>query len=222
MMGHQHALGGATAWLGVAAATSAGTATQVALGAVLAVGGGMLPDLDQHGSTIGRTYGPITNVLARLVGALAGGHRNGTHSVLGVALFGAAAYGAAAAGGWVLFGALWLLFGVADNGLDKGPRWWRNRGWAAHAVVMAVVTWCVLATGADVTVPLVAGATIGAASHVALDMLTPERCPLWWPLSKRRHGVGLVTTGSPWSSPIVTGVLTVSTAGLALYVGVTI
>ena len=64
---------------------------------VVAVGGfAMLPDLDTggvtarrffprlHGSTIALMWGPLTCLLAELLGRLFGGHRNGSHSILGV------------------------------------------------------------------------------------------------------------------------------------------
>lgn len=207
MMGHQHALGGVAAWLAalpvVHAATGPLTPGQAALGAVLAAGGGMVPDLDQRGSTVGRTYGPVTNVLARAVGFIAGGHRNGTHSLLGLAVTGALVF-VVATTGWQ-WATVWLMLGVGIRGLRKGKHpWYAAIGLAGFA---GMVTLLVAAADVDPVVALVGGVTLGAASHVALDGLTPQGVPLLWPFSKRRFSIPLVTTGS-WSSPFVTGALT--------------
>lgn len=210
MMGYQHALGGAAAWLAVAPAVDAAvglTPAQTALGVVLAAGGGMVPDLDQRGSTIGRTYGPITNVLARIVGWLAGGHRNGTHSIPGLLVLAAITW-ATAVGMHAPYLVTWIVLGVGFRGLRmKG----RHRAWSRVSLMVGcgIVTVGLASASLDVLPPLLVAVPVGAVSHVLLDMLTPERCPLFWPFSKHRYGVGLVTTDSPRSSPIVTALLVV-------------
>lgn len=202
MLGRQHALAGTAAWLAAAPALDQGPG-QTALGALVCAGAGMVPDLDQHGSHIGRTYGPLTNVAARVVAFVSGGHRNGTHSLLGIAAATGLAYLAVGHGGWLRFVLLWVLLGVACRAYGaRGP-------WPLYAVLMGGVTVGALAAGLDLGVVLVAGMALGCASHVLGDALTPQRVPLLWPLSKRRFGVGLVTTGNRWSSPVVTGLLVV-------------
>lgn len=229
MLGPQHALGGVAAWLvavPVLDATVGLTPGQTVLGAFLSAGGGMLPDLDEprrpprkkgakrpsFGSTISRTYGPLTNVVARVVNRVSGGHRHGTHSLAGLAVFGGLAALAAQVGGAAMFVAVWLLLGAADSAFGISPRKWKILG-LGHALVMAVVTGIVLSLSTGVGVPLVAGTVLGVASHIGLDMLNPQRCPLWWPISKRRCGVSLTTTGS-WVSPVVTLVLAAVVAAL--------
>ena len=54
----------------------------------------MLPDIDHPDSTISRSFGFLTEWFAWLVDKLSGGHRHGTHSLLGIMVFTAAAYGA--------------------------------------------------------------------------------------------------------------------------------
>lgn len=213
MMGHQHALGGAATWLAAAPLLPL-TPGQTVLGVVLAAGGGMVPDLDQAGSTVARTFGPVTWVLAKITAAVSGGHRNGTHSVPGLAVTGVLLGVAAWLVPWV---AVWVVLGIGVRGLRKGRHKWTAA--VTLAAACGGVTWLVRASGMDPTVPLVVGGVLGAVSHVGLDMLTPQRCPLWWPFSKRRYGVGLVTTGSPRTSGAVTGVLTVA-VGVAGYLSV--
>lgn len=219
MMGRQHALGGAVASLAALPALTASyhlTPGQQALTVALAVGGGMVPDLDQHGSTIGRTYGPITDVVARAVAFIARGHRKGTHSLVGLLAFAAIAYWGARMGGVVTAVLVWLLLGVADRALDVIDS--ERFMWPLRCAVMAGVVALVLATGVDIRVPLLAGMILGSISHVVLDMLTDHGCPLLWPLVRTKFGVDIVTTGSRWTSPLVTGVLTVAVAYLALRV----
>lgn len=206
-MGVQHALGGAAVWLAATPALDAAyglTPGQVAVGTVIAAGAAMVPDLDQHGSTIGRTYGPVTNVLARIIALVSGGHRNGTHSLLGVAAFTGVAWLAVAHGGWLRFVLLWILLGVACRAAGLAIPGHRSVTAVLHAVSMGVVTLIALASGVGLAVPLIAGTALGVVSHLAEDMLTPQGCPLLWPISKARHGVGLVTTGSRWTSPLLT------------------
>ena len=85
MLGHDHALSGALAFAAVAPLLPV-TGTQLAVAAALTAGAGILPDLDEPGSTIARTFGFLTGSFAWIVHQLSGGHRKGTHSLLGVAL----------------------------------------------------------------------------------------------------------------------------------------
>ena len=90
MLGHDHALSGALAFAVVAPLLPV-SGTQLAVAAALTAGAGILPDLDEPGSTIARTFGFLTGGFAWIVHQLSGGHRKGTHSLLGVALMTAAA-----------------------------------------------------------------------------------------------------------------------------------
>lgn len=95
MMGHSHALSGAALF-------TAGTIPlglpwhQVLIGAVACAGAAVLPDIDHHGSHVARTFGPLTRGFAWGVGKVAGGHRNGTHSALGIGLLAAVVFFASA------------------------------------------------------------------------------------------------------------------------------
>ena len=155
MMGYQHALSGTAA--GQAAVpwlehTYGLTDGQMLLTVAVATGAAMVPDLDQAGSTIGRSLGPVTNVVAQLLGFLAGGHRNGTHSLLGIAGFTGVAALAADTGGWALAVVLWVILGVAvkaygiGEAMNPAPRGvLRGLGRAVVNVVMLGVTLLILA-----------------------------------------------------------------------------
>jgi membrane-bound metal-dependent hydrolase YbcI (DUF457 family) len=86
MLGRTHVLSAAVVFLAAAPllhTTPAGTVG----GTAVAAAAGLLPDLDHPNSTIAHTLGPITGVLARVVARLSGGHRHGTHSLIGVTAF---------------------------------------------------------------------------------------------------------------------------------------
>src|SRR5437762_547391 len=85
MLGHDHALSGALAFAAVAPLLPVG-GIQLAVAATLTAGAGVLPDLDEPGSTIARTFGFLTGTFAWIVNRISGGHRKGTHSLLGIGL----------------------------------------------------------------------------------------------------------------------------------------
>ena len=96
MLGRDHALSGALAFAGVAPLIQV-TGVHLVGAAALTAGAGVLPDIDEPGSTIARTFGFMTGAFAWIVHRISGGHRKGTHSLLGVALLTTAAL---AAGSW--------------------------------------------------------------------------------------------------------------------------
>lgn len=107
MMGPSHALCGAAAWVAVTADYTLHVAglsvpvgwglmpvgdAGVVTGALLCAGAALLPDIDHPGGTVARSLPPFSGWLARGVSRIAGGHRRGTHSVLGVAVLGILAW----------------------------------------------------------------------------------------------------------------------------------
>lgn len=213
MMGHQHALGGAVAWMAAAPALDATyglSSGGMALGIALAAGAAMVPDLDQPHSTIGRTYGPVTNGVARVIAFVARGHRKGTHCLLGLIGLTLLADLAAGAGGLAAAAAVWMLLGVGCRAAGLGVPGRGATTALLHAVTMALVTAVVMASGVDLHVPLVAGMALGAGSHVALDMLTDRGCPLFFPIVRTPFGLDIFTTGSRWTSALVTAGLSVA------------
>lgn len=73
--------------------------------------GGITPDIDQPTAPFWRNL-PIGKYFGRILGAVAGGHRFLTHSLLGLVLFG--------------FGAHWLLIFLQPvmSNVDIGLVWW--------------------------------------------------------------------------------------------------
>ena len=181
-MGHTHALSGlvtgAAAGLYVLHLPPAGTITLAGLTA----GAAVLPDIDHPDATLAHCFGFLTKAFAWLAGKIAGGHRWGTHSVLGVGVFTALAWAAvyfrADPGGRA--GLLVLLSLIIAGGLYA----LRIGGhWADAVAVTAAIAMTVTGTGLG----LVAVATgLGCATHVFGDGLTDEGVPLAYPLSRRR------------------------------------
>src|SRR6185312_7017343 len=184
MLGHDHALTGAIAFTAAAPLLHVGAAG-LAAGAVFTAGAALLPDIDEPGSTIAREGGFATRTLAWIARRAAGGHRKGTHSAIGVAVFAAASWGTVAAAGhlhgrWhvaalVVLGvfAQWLL-AAALHALRLGG----HHGDAlAAAGAAAAVYWHWGLT----LIPLCIA--IGAVAHIAGDSATEHGCPLLYPVS---------------------------------------
>ena len=202
VLGRDHALSGALAFAAVAPLIHV-TGAHLAAGAALAAGAGVLPDLDEPGSVIARTFGFLTGALAWTVHKISGGHRKGTHSLLGVALLtaGALAAGSWQRSAWTPGGRLVLpwhlvpaavimavLFAAGLRALHIGG----HHGDAAGIVLAALVAWkgwdLALVTSWQLPV-LAVCAALGMLAHLAGDMCTHDGCPLLYPFSRREFGL---------------------------------
>jgi membrane-bound metal-dependent hydrolase YbcI (DUF457 family) len=202
MLGRDHALSGALVLAALAPVLHM-PADMLPAGIVLGAGAGVLPDIDHPDSSISRSFGFLTEAFSWLVHKLSGGHRHGTHSIVGIAVFTAGAYAAGALQGahaahglvfdhktftWDVVPALLymsLLYSSALRALHIGGHHGDLFGIAAALGTVF--------TGADLTtfhvwhwsVPLLAIATgLGCAAHIAGDELTHGGCPILWPVSK--------------------------------------
>jgi membrane-bound metal-dependent hydrolase YbcI (DUF457 family) len=236
MLGRDHALSGAVAFAALAPALDAHEAF-LAAGVVLTAGAGVLPDIDHPDSTISRSFGFLTEWFAWLVDKLSGGHRHGTHSLLGIVVFTAASYGAGLCQlseptsvtrdvmfSWHIVPAtliLALLYSAALRALHIGGHFGDLLG-----IGSALAT---IFTGADLTqltvaswhVPMLALVTaLGCAAHIAGDELTHGGCPLFWPASM--HEFHLlprplqITTGQLAEIWVISPILGIALAYLAL------
>lgn len=194
MKGAHHALCGAAAWVAVASTApyTLGwypvSPLGVVTGALVCAGAALAPDADHHDATIAHSLPPVSEWVCAVVGRLAGGHRNGTHSVLGVAVAVGVAWaagkvtvqtealGSLAVGAGVLS---LLLVAFAARALRlvrrRADAWALALALAAFVTVAAPTTWDWL--------PVAVG--VGAAVHVAGDMLTGGGVPLLWPWEPR-------------------------------------
>ena len=182
MLGRTHAMSGLVAGLAAGSLAAHEPAGPLLLLSGLTAAYALAPDMDACGSTGARSFGFVTAGLAWCVRAVSGGHRHGTHSVLGVAAFTAVAWLACLSRGtWpgraVLFVILAVGLAAAADALRRG---------AAHAEnvlalgAAAVMCW----TGYGLAL-VPAAAALGTTVHVAGDMLTRSGCPLAWPATMR-------------------------------------
>jgi len=93
MLGRDHALLGALGYLVVAPMVLHDPSWQaLGVGSVTSGAFALLPDLDEPGSTVSSKLGFISRMVSQVTRRVAGGHREGTHSLLFVALVAAGTY----------------------------------------------------------------------------------------------------------------------------------
>ena len=241
MMGYNHALSGAAAWVAVASTTTSFPSLgliqvspwQLLTGALVCAGAALLPDLDHRGATASRSVPVAGRVAAGLINTASGGHRKGMHSLLAIV-------------------ACWFVTGWIGT-LTWAPSWWHQTLPAAGAFMIAAMlafatrtlkiarswplAWILGGAGAAAMylfLPDQLGwfqlcITVGFATHIVGDFLTIEGINWLWPLKIKAPGVVQSLPGlrKVWkrngslSLPILgrTGSLTerVLGAGLALY-----
>lgn len=160
----------------------------VFIGSIICAGAAMLPDIDHHNASIAHSLPPLTMLMARFFQKASGGHRHGTHSIVGVLFFGIMSW---LASFLVIKDVGWLgdlnigaglmaivLSAFAFKVLRFMPDSARRAPWAAGVLVGAVTT-LVFPQGPTW---LIACIVIGVIVHIAGDMLTKEGCNIFWPL----------------------------------------
>jgi membrane-bound metal-dependent hydrolase YbcI (DUF457 family) len=184
-LGHTHAIGGAATAAAAAEFSLHLPATGALALAGLTAAFATLPDLDTKGSCAARALGWLSEAFGWLVERVSGGHRHGTHSVLGVAVFTTATWLACIyrhdlASRVAL--AVFLTLAIA-----AGLRALRLHGGLADAGGAAAAAAIAFAGPGLALVPVACG--LGCAAHIAADMLTTAGCPLAWPLTLRHFGL---------------------------------
>ena len=215
MMGPHHAACGAAAWVAITtqvhldlapltAAVGWGPSSidlgapllhssplGIVAGALVTAGAALLPDADHPSATIAHSLPPVSRLVCEGIGVVAGGHRNGTHSLLGVAAFTAVAW---AAGRWtavfpgvgtIHLGAgivSLLLVAFAAKVLGIFPEGVRRIPWLVAVPLAAFIA--VFAPHEQNWFPL--AVALGSSVHIAGDMLTTGGCNLLWPIAFRR------------------------------------
>ena len=182
MLGRTHALSGAVAGAAAGLAVARLTPAGIAVAAVLTAGAAVLPDIDHPDASVARSFGLLTRGFAWLVARVSGGHRNGTHSLLGIAAFTVAALAAAGHAG-TLPGraALGLLLTLVIAAALRALRIGGHAGDLLAVAGAAGLIW----TGYGIT-SLGWTVALGTSIHIAGDMLTDEGVPLAWPFSRKR------------------------------------
>lgn len=198
MLGYSHATSGALAWLAATpvldqAAKMLGqnplTPQETLIGAVACAGAALIPDLDHPSATIAYTFGPISKSVSKLTALLAGGHRQGTHSLLFSVGFGILCYIVGVS--TELFGSntpamvlMFLLSAFAFRGLNLVlPGTSSTLKGLVVILQAAALTWVManfLMTDMNWWWLGLAGA-VGCIMHLVGDSLTPEGVPWFYP-----------------------------------------
>jgi membrane-bound metal-dependent hydrolase YbcI (DUF457 family) len=199
--GRTHAMQGAIVGLAIptlypVVASYTPTVPAVLLGAMLAAGGALLPDLDVSCSTASESFGPITDIVSAGVRALSraafaltatpadrrrntGTHRGLTHTGLGVLGFGALTTWITSFG---LVAALVTVFAMVFLALRGLPPVERNITDLATAAGVTGLTWWLLASQPVPSWWIGAAIAAGCLTHVAGDAMTTHGVPFLWPL----------------------------------------
>lgn len=205
MKGYSHAVTGAAGWMAVTStsgialgAYEVSAAVSVA-GSLLCAGAALAPDMDHHSGTIAKSLPPVTEWMAAGTETISGGHRHGTHSIIGVVAFTALAAasllltleveGRTVALGAGIYAVFLVAFALKALGISRelgsssgssavkallgsvlGP-WILSLGTAGVATWYLAYTW-------DWLVVCIA---LGTFIHILGDGLTPQGVPWLWP-----------------------------------------
>jgi len=233
MLGRSHMVSGTAVFTGTTLALNY-TVSQVITGLVVVSCAALLPDMDHNKATISRVYGPVTVGFSHVVAALAGGHRKGTHSFLGILLLGVIAqvcvthrdsYVAKTVLSCLLI--VTLAAGLKILVPQRKKRRKRKRpgeiqsqspfsmlSWVDEFIPIPLVVALVFLTpvNLDAVPPAI---MMGCLVHVFGDCLTNTGCPVLWPFSKWRLKFGLFSTGKWFERRVVFPVMIVGTFAMA-------
>lgn len=194
MMGRTHALTGWCAGAALAPVVGLGSLPGVIVFATATAGYALLPDLDHPGASASRLFGPITELLCRILRAMSaaaykatkgprdevsrGTHRHLTHTVVfALVLGGAAAITSHEFGRWAVVGIASFGFLLAVAALGDWLLLLAGGGAYAltqHAGVLTVLQ--------DAAGPIGLAVTAGCLTHCVGDALTRSGCPFLWPM----------------------------------------
>jgi membrane-bound metal-dependent hydrolase YbcI (DUF457 family) len=188
-------------------AAAPGSTQELAVGALVAGGAALLPDIDTPHSAVSGTFGVASRALALIVGLVFGGHRRGSHTlwfcagVFALAMVGARAAGrpftvlVAGAAAWLVLQRVSPLRGLLTLG--------------AAAIVGAA------AASASVRPSVIAAAVlVGCLSHLLADLMTGGIRPLW-PIWRRRVSLPIAGRTGSFREVLVVAAL-VAIAGLSI------
>ncbi|MET1087577.1 MAG: metal-dependent hydrolase [Arthrobacter sp.] len=191
-MGGHHAASGAAAWVAVAS-TGPYTlgwypldATGILIGGMATAGTALVCDWDHRHSTVANSLPPLSNVIAVGIENASGGHRQGTHSVLGAAFFVLLAtlagqvqvqtqWGLLSVGAGLL---CMFMINIAAKALKLFPRAGFISNWIFALTMAGLVTWYAPEQWTWLPMSMLIGVTV----HIVGDLVTVGGVPLLWPL----------------------------------------
>ena len=229
MLGKNHAVYAAAAWLGgyplvaeYSGIENAADIPTIAVTTLIAAGAGVVPDLDHPDARPSTHFGILSRILAKGINSASGGHRHGTHSILCAAVLGAIAYATQyspeGVGRWA---AVVTCGFCASVGLALvGPSLGFNRTKSSSLLVGAGVGWWTYTYFTSVAPALWILAAGGVLVHIACDGVTKGGVPVFWPFTKKRFALGLFRVGGPGetiATVIGMSALAVATWNVAVY-----
>ncbi|MBM7770185.1 membrane-bound metal-dependent hydrolase YbcI (DUF457 family) [Actinokineospora baliensis] len=203
--GPTHAMSGLAAWAAVTAlaeGTAIGSLSAKGwlVGAVLATGAALLPDLDHPESTVSSTFGPVTQAASKIFNTISrgiykvtrtkrdskreGGHRGFTHTLV-FALIATVVTTAIiqTSRSWALPVLMFFFSGLAVRGIMH--KWCpRNDAlWITGTALLltyACLKWTDQTTADAAACGVAVG--IGCIAHYLGDAITEQGCPILWPV----------------------------------------
>ena len=217
MMGRSHALSGAVTGLAAGIVLHKSAVADLELSGFVA-GFVLLNDLDSCGSSAGRCLGLISRSVAWVIRGISGGHRHGSHTILGAAAFtGLAVLACHFRGDWAGKAGLALLLVIAVSSALEALH--VTDGHTADLAAIAVAAAVIWYGYGLALIPLAVG--LGCLTHDAGDMLTESGVPLLLPFSQHRFHLlpprVAFTTGTRPETWIVDPLLTLALLALAVH-----
>ncbi|NNH69169.1 metal-dependent hydrolase [Nocardia uniformis] len=230
MLGHSHATSGALAWSAAAAALPLTlltypdmhvgdiAAVDLVMGTFLTAGAALLPDADHPKGTISHVLGPISHYACRFISRISGGHRQGTHSLLFVALV---TYGTWAGEHWIgrnfTLALVFFLLALAVRALNLAPTGDSVKAWGTVVILAASGTFAIDHWISDKPAWLPFSVGLGALAHLIGDCLTERGCPLLWPLKTRTRFPIIDRTGNKMETLVLVPIFALATVALLWY-----
>jgi membrane-bound metal-dependent hydrolase YbcI (DUF457 family) len=159
---------------------------------VLTAGFALLPDADHPDATFAHAAGGLTHGVSHLIAVLFGGHRQGFHSLFGIALMTVVTASCAtwwpnkwALSGLALLIAVCVVAGLKATGFLRHGGRSRHRGALRRALIGSAIAAAAIVYARSDLWWLVA---LGMALHVFEDEFSGHGCALLWPVVNRRFG----------------------------------
>jgi membrane-bound metal-dependent hydrolase YbcI (DUF457 family) len=161
---------------------------------VLTAGFALLPDADHPDATFAHAAGGLSHGVSHLIAVLFGGHRQGFHSLFGIALMGIVTAACSvwwpnrwALGGLALLIAVCVVAGLKATGFLRHGRRGRSRGALRRALIGCGIAAAAVAAP-QVRPDLWWLVALGMALHVFEDEFSGHGVGLLWPITNRRFG----------------------------------
>ncbi|NYH78447.1 membrane-bound metal-dependent hydrolase YbcI (DUF457 family) [Actinopolyspora biskrensis] len=203
--GPTHAMSGLAAWAAVTAAAGTHTIGQLTpktwvVGATLATGAALLPDIDHPKSTVARTFGGMSRGVSAALSGFSGflyrltrtqhdsdrsgTHRGFTHTIVFAILAGLITTAIVQSSNGTALGVLMFVFaGLTVRGLMNN---WSPQSdallIAAVSLTLTIVCWAWTGNQPHDAAAFGVAVMIGCVAHFIGDAITEQGCPMLWPI----------------------------------------